>query len=262
MKLTFPFKVLGWTAVLAALATESTAKGGGNAPHIHPTFFKESLSKLFYFKNPASLLGIDKAGGKIYRSNDYGAKWEQVTAIPNGKANKLYGHPFEPKIAYVLSAGTEHWVTHDEGKTWSAFSTPVEPTSSGERPLNFHAERTGWILFIGERCKEEVSVFWPFPKLVCHDEAYYTKDGFAKAVRDHKGGDKTGSALTSLVGENKPVAKCTWARHNKQFKAMAEEAIFCLEILSESEAAKDADKQNHRRSLLPPTTPAPAAIAA
>ncbi|KAI8319582.1 Oligoxyloglucan reducing end-specific cellobiohydrolase [Martensiomyces pterosporus] len=237
------FQALSWV-LLSVLAAESVAaKSSGDAPKVHHTYFKESLSKLFYFKNPASLLGIDRAGGKIYRSSDHGARWEQVTEIPNGKAAKLYGHPYEPKIAYVLSAGTEHWVTHDEGKTWAAFSTPVEPTSSGERPLVFHAERTGWILFIGERCKDERGGWWPFPKLLCHDEVYYTKDGFAKAVKDHKAGDKTGGGVTSLLGNNKPVARCIWAHQTKEFEAMAEEAIFCLEIAPESEASNAKQKR-------------------
>ncbi|KAJ1927591.1 vacuolar protein sorting/targeting protein PEP1, partial [Linderina macrospora] len=222
-----------------------SAKTSGEAPHIHHTYFPEHLSKLFYFKDPKMLLGLDRTTGKLYRSHDHGKKWDHVTEIPSGKASRLYGHPFEDKIAFVLSAGTEHWLTRDEGKTWEAFGTPLPPTSSGEHVLGFHATRTGWILFTGERCKEDASGWWPFPKMVCQDEAFYTKDGFKEAAKDHKSGDKSGAGITSLLGANKPVGKCIWAHQNKAFETMAEEAIFCLEVVD----AKEAQKSTSKRSL-------------
>ncbi|PIA15261.1 Oligoxyloglucan reducing end-specific cellobiohydrolase, partial [Coemansia reversa NRRL 1564] len=184
------------------------ARAAGNAPSVRHMYFKEPLSKLLYFKNPAVILGLDKTSGKVYRSEKYGAQWKAVGDIPEGKAMRMYAHPFEAKIAYVLSEGTEHWLTRDEGKSWEGFSTPLAPTQSGERPLSFHSERTRWVMFIGERCVEETSGWWPFPRQICHDEALYTRDGFEQA----------------------PVAKCLWARHTKEFASMAEEAIFCLEI--------------------------------
>ncbi|KAJ1987238.1 vacuolar protein sorting/targeting protein PEP1 [Coemansia spiralis] len=226
-----------WIALALFLhCHDALAKNLGNAPKITHTFFKESLSKLLYFKNPSMLLGIDKAGGKIYQSSDSGIRWDHVGAIPDGKASRLYGHPFEPKVAYVLSDGNEHWMTHDEGKSWQAFSTPIPPTTSGERPLSFHADRTGWILFIGEKCTEERGGWWPLPRLVCYDEPYYTRDGFLQAAADYKSGDRTGSALNILLGEKKPVVKCMWARHTKEFEATSEETIFCLEIASQGDS--------------------------
>ncbi|KAJ1734153.1 vacuolar protein sorting/targeting protein PEP1 [Coemansia sp. Benny D160-2] len=211
--------VLHWAGVCSA------AKGG--APKITHTYFNEPLSKLLYFKNPTTLLGIDRINGKLHRSTDSAAHWSQVKEIPDGKVTRLYAHPFEPKIAYALSGDTEHWITRDEGATWQGFTTPLPPTTSGERPFSFHADRTTWIMFIGERCVEERSGWWPLPRLVCADEAHYTRDGFAQAVTAYAKGDRTGAGVTPLLGVDSPVVQCVWARHTTEFEAMAEEAIFC-----------------------------------
>ncbi|KAJ2086140.1 vacuolar protein sorting/targeting protein PEP1 [Coemansia sp. RSA 986] len=241
-----PLLCIAVTLLLHCFVAISAAKSVGSAPKITHTYFKEPLSKLLYFKDPAKLLGIDRTNGKLHRSADSGAHWELVEEIPAGKAARLYAHPFEPKIAYALSSETEHWVTRDEGKTWQAFSTPLPPTSSGERPLSFHADRTGWIMFIAERCTEETGGWWPLPRIVCADEPYYTRDGFEKAVADYRKGDRSGAGLTALLGENKPVVQCIWARHTKEFEAMAEEAIFCLEVVSKNTTTTT----NTRRQLL------------
>ncbi|KAJ2720491.1 vacuolar protein sorting/targeting protein PEP1 [Coemansia sp. Benny D115] len=221
-------------------------------PTVRYTYFKESLSKLVYFKSPATMLGIDKARGKIYRSADNGESWHPVSGVPEGKPANIYAHPHEPLVAYALSADTEHWVTRDEGKTWTPFSTPLAPTTSGERPLSFHAERSGWILFIAERCKQETGGWWPFPRLMCHDEVFYVKDGFVQAAKDYKSGDRSGSAVMPLIGQKVAVSRCTWARHNKEFMAMAEEAIFCIEIASQTFSSDDDNasrRSNAKRSM-------------
>ncbi|KAJ1886364.1 vacuolar protein sorting/targeting protein PEP1, partial [Kickxella alabastrina] len=226
------------------------ADAKGKDPTLHHTYFKTPLSKLVYFKSPTTILGLDKTtnSGRVFRSADSGEHWGEIAAIT--KASRLYAHPHDPLTAYALSEGSEHWVTHDEGKTWSGFSTPGAPTTApGERPLAFHAERAGWILFFAEKCKEETGGWWPFPRMVCHDEAYYTKDGFDQAAKDYKAGDRAGSAITALLGDGKPVAKCLWARQTKEFEAMAEAAIFCLEIVPESEAAENKRSLGRKRSL-------------
>ncbi|KAJ2371342.1 vacuolar protein sorting/targeting protein PEP1, partial [Coemansia sp. RSA 2611] len=251
-------RLLGSSLLLLLLSAVNLApvNADGDAPALHHSYFKEPLSKLLFFKNPSTLLGINKSRGRIFRSSDSGAHWDVVSGIPSGKAARLYAHPHEPRIAYVLSDSSEHWITHDEGKSWEAFSSPLPATSSGVRPLEFHAERSGWILFIGEKCVEESGGWSPFPRQVCHDEAFYVKDGFAKATRDHKAGDHTGSGIAPLLGEGKAVAKCMWARHTKEFETMAEEAIFCLGIVPAS-ASESTDTSGLRARLLPAEQPLP-----
>ncbi|KAJ2535879.1 vacuolar protein sorting/targeting protein PEP1, partial [Coemansia sp. RSA 1878] len=91
-----------------ALAVVAWAR---DTPIVHHTYFESSLNKLLYFKNPATLLGLDRTSGTVHRSSDYGAKWTAISDIPSGKASRLYAHPFEPKMAFVLTEDTEHWVT-------------------------------------------------------------------------------------------------------------------------------------------------------
>ncbi|KAJ2358042.1 vacuolar protein sorting/targeting protein PEP1 [Coemansia sp. RSA 2618] len=231
-------------ASVLALVGLALGRDTAAAPTVHHTYFKTALNKLLYFKNPAALLGLDRASGVVYRSSDHGSKWDHVSDIPAGQATRMYAHPFEPRMAFVMTEDTLHWVTRDEGKTWEAFSTPLAPTTSGERALSFHAQRSRWVLFIGERCVEESVGWWPFPRLVCHDEAFYTRDAFEQAVRDHKGGDRSGQAITALMDSGRAVAKCLWARHTAEFEEMAEEAIFCLEIVALDE--KDSSSAQRR----------------
>ncbi|KAJ2786022.1 vacuolar protein sorting/targeting protein PEP1 [Coemansia interrupta] len=232
-------RLLGVLALVAALS-QPTSGASAKQPTVHHTYFKEPVSRLVYFKSGTAMLAIDRANGVLHRSSDAGVTWGVVDGVPPGQASRLYVHPYERQVAYALSEDTQHWVTHDEGVTWAAFSTELAPTTSGERPLAFHAERTGWIMYMGERCVEEKSGWWPFPRLVCHDEPAYVRDGFAQAVRDHKAGDRSGSGVTPLLpGRDRAVVKCLWARQSKEFEAMAEEAIFCLEIVEKTaEAAK------------------------
>ncbi|KAJ2886058.1 vacuolar protein sorting/targeting protein PEP1, partial [Coemansia asiatica] len=230
------------------LAATGLCVAKGKSPLLRHTYFKESVSKLVYFKNRSTILGLDKAGGLLYRSTDFGESWTKISDIAAGQVSRLYAHPHEPKIAYALTEDTQHWVTRDEGGSWKPFSSPLPPTTSGERPLAFHAERTGWILFTGEKCVEEKSGWWPFPRLICHDEAFYVKDGFAQAVKDYKSGDRTGSGITSLLGDDHPIIKCLWARQTKEFDAMAEEAIFCLEIVTRGPGG-NSNSENAKRQL-------------
>ncbi|KAJ2776359.1 vacuolar protein sorting/targeting protein PEP1 [Coemansia javaensis] len=247
----------GLTAVAAVAAGAGAA--GAREPAVQVSYFAEPLTKMLYFKNPRAVVGLDRAGGRVFCSSDHGARWAAAAGIPAGRAAQLYAHPFEAQTAFVLSGGTEHWVTRDEGRTWEAFSTPLPPTSGGERPLSFHAARPGWVLFVGERCHEETSGWWPFPRLVCRDEPYYVRDGFHQAARDHAAGDTAGAAVAPLLGEGRAVAKCLWARHTREFDAMAEEAIFCLEIVDagrtlagrEAQAPRTlAARSNEPRGLL------------
>ncbi|KAJ2359595.1 vacuolar protein sorting/targeting protein PEP1, partial [Coemansia sp. RSA 2610] len=235
---------LAAAASILGLALGAWGRDSAAAPAVHQTYFKSSLNKLLYFKNPATLLGLDRESGLVYRSGNHGAQWDVVAGVPGGKASRMYAHPFEATVAYVLSDGTEHWLTRDEGVTWQAFSTPLAPTTSGERALGFHAQRARWILYTGERCVEETVGWWPFPRLVCHDEAFYVRDGFEQAVRDHSDGDRTGQAVTALMAPDRAVAKCMWAHHTTEFDSMAEEAIFCLEVVP-----RGTDSALARRSI-------------
>ncbi|KAJ2398003.1 vacuolar protein sorting/targeting protein PEP1, partial [Coemansia sp. RSA 2603] len=248
-------RLLGALALLAALSQPAIG-ASAKQPTVHHTYFKEAVSKLVYFKSRTTMLAIDRANGKLHRSSDSGATWGIVEAVPSGQVSRLYVHPYEPQVAYALSEDTQHWMTRDEGATWEAFSTELPPTTSGERPLAFHAERTGWIMYTGERCVEEKSGWWPFPRLVCHDEPAYVRDGFAQAVKDHKAGDRSGSGVTPLLpGRDRAVIKCLWARKTKEFKAMAEEAIFCLEIV-EKTAATGKTRRDAREHVMANATAA------
>lgn len=51
-----------------------------------------------------------------------------------------------------MGKNKKHWKTTDKGRTWQEFTTPVEPATVGPH-LSFHAERSGYVLFTGFKCK-------------------------------------------------------------------------------------------------------------
>ncbi|KAJ1922351.1 vacuolar protein sorting/targeting protein PEP1 [Mycoemilia scoparia] len=172
-------------------------------------------------------LGIDKSNGVVYRSEDRGKSWNEVSDIRKGKAAYLFSHPFDKKMAFVLGESTEHYVTEDRGKSWRKFTTPLPPLQARGNPLRFHSERAKYILFSGERCEDDDRWFVPLTK--CHEEIFYTLTAF-----------KHDGDLENLMGEGNAVSQCRWARSTEEFKELAEQTIMCLE-------SSDSDDNRHRR---------------
>ena len=128
----------------------SLAKESG--PSITKTSFDHLPAGLFYFEDSEVILLHDQHTGTLTRSANAGETWESVATIPKGKARSLWQHPFDNQKAYMLSAGHEHWYTHDRGETWTRFDTAASP-SPWREPLTFHAGDPDRILFQAEACK-------------------------------------------------------------------------------------------------------------
>ncbi|KIM23064.1 hypothetical protein M408DRAFT_78021, partial [Serendipita vermifera MAFF 305830] len=82
-------------------------------------------------------------------------------------------HPYDNRIAYILTRSTKHYTTRDRGHTWHSFEVPMPPTWS-PHPLSFHAspEKAGYVLYQGTRCVERSTYG-------CQRETFYTTDGFS-----------------------------------------------------------------------------------
>lgn len=166
-------------ALLALFATPLCAKKEG--PNFQVSQFKAFPDNLSYFANSDVILFQDKSTNTVYRSEDAGATWKRVEGVPDGEAYVLYMHFYDPERAYILTAGTEHYRTHDRGKTWDKFQTEAEMSLEQGDFLHFHADIPDRIIFNGAVCK---SIF-------CEEVAMYTTDGFrtpAKLLRPNTAG--------------------------------------------------------------------------
>ncbi|GAA5814583.1 hypothetical protein MFLAVUS_008082 [Mucor flavus] len=183
-----------------------TLFNGVLAQSIQKTGFDKIPNKFFYFKDSQVILWLDATSHTLYRSENQGKDWGKVTEIGSDEANFLYEHPFDGDRAYVLGKNKKHWKTTDKGKTWQEFATPVEPATVGPH-LSFHAERTGYVLFTGFKCK-----LGSWTGIDCHVETHYTLNNFEEItlLRTH-------------------TASCIWSLSSTRFENAPVKEIMCVE---------------------------------
>ena len=137
-------------------------------PTISQTKLDNPPANFFYFEDSDTLLIHDREAGTVLRSDDAGEKWKLVEEIDKGQAWDVQPHPFDNQVAYVLGEDHRHWITTDQGKSWTEFKTDAPP-SLFQPPLSFHAEDRDKVLLHTQECQGLFN---------CEDNDYYTKDGF------------------------------------------------------------------------------------
>ena len=176
--------------ILVALLSFAFAK---DQPKISKQQFDTPPTNLQYFEDSDTILVHERQVGNVWITTDGGAKWERVKDIDEGQAWEVYLHPFDNQVAFCIGMKNKHWVTHDQGKTWTSFETSrnLLPTSMPP-PLSFHAGNSKKILMHAQECFETH----------CEISTYYTTDGF----KDHLAMMKEGSRA------------CIFAHSTPQFK--------------------------------------------
>lgn len=168
-------------ALLASALWATPLAAKKDHPTIHTKKFDNLPRNLNYFPDSDVVLFQDTDDNVVYRSEDAGVKWERVDSVPKGEAWLLTLHEFDPKRAYILTDGSEHYRTADRGKTWEKFNTDAELSMFRSDILQFHAGDPDRILFNGMYC---TGIF-------CQEVAMYTTDGFtskAKLLRKNTDG--------------------------------------------------------------------------
>ncbi|KAF9211069.1 vacuolar protein sorting/targeting protein PEP1 [Podila verticillata] len=199
--------------LLVAMAIPTLVQAGPGRPSITTTEFRSSPRKLSYFQDSAVVLLRDY-DRNVHRSADEGKHWELVKGVPEGRATDMMLHTFDPKQAYILTGGKTQYKTTDYGATWTSFETENIPIGESH-VLSFHATREDWVLIAVTNCEGHE----------CHDETYYTKDGFASAPK-------------RLLSN---THKCEWAYSSSLFDEAPVELIHCLEYKTRDGGMRSLD---------------------
>ncbi|KAI0041822.1 Oligoxyloglucan reducing end-specific cellobiohydrolase [Auriscalpium vulgare] len=177
-------------------------------PEVQLSYFHNLPARLFFFDDATYVAYHDVVEGNLYLSSDEGKSWERAKDIPDGAASMFIEHPFNNRMAFVLTKTMTHYRTDDRGKTWRTFEIPLSPAYVA-KPLSFHSDpaKYGYILYQGSKCDREG---WGS---VCHDETYYTKDAFADTPQ-------------LLLSE---TSRCQFAHSSKDFKHDAHpDLVYCV----------------------------------
>jgi hypothetical protein len=195
-------------ALLAAVLFASPLCAKKDGPDFKVTHFTDVPFSLSYFKDSESLLFQDPANRNVYRSADAGASWDRVDAVPEGKAALLYMHDYDPERAYILTTGTQHYRTHDRGKTWKSFQSVNKMSMFRPDILQFHASIPDRIIFNAMVCDG----------MFCDEVAMYTDDGFKSEAKFLRG----------------TTSGCWWAKASLSFstgdETLDKHRILCLAL--------------------------------
>lgn len=194
-----PFLIFQALWIAYALAREQ--KG----PRITKTELDHPPANLFYFDDSDTIILHDREAGVVLRSEDAGEKWNAVKDVEEGGALDVQRHPFDNQIAYVLGGGKQHWITKDQGKSWTKFETEASP-SFFKQPLNFHVNDSDKVLLHTQECSGLFD---------CEEKDYYTTDGFKTVhlLREH-----TRDCLFAHSTRRSPASKAD----------IPEDRIFCV----------------------------------
>lgn len=141
--------------LLISLVTSSSlviAKSSSE-PRIKKTLFDNLPAGLFYFDDTDIVIVQDQEKGNIHRSTNAGETWNIVKYVPEGQAWDVWQHPYDNKRAYVLGKKETHWVTSDQGESWTEFKLRDATPTIFRPPLSFHAGDPKKVLLHGQRCE-------------------------------------------------------------------------------------------------------------
>lgn len=121
-------------------------------PLISETPFKSLPTNLFYFEDSDVVIVQDTLPGIIYRSEDAGANWSKVKEITESESLEVIPHPYNNKVAVAVGTAKTHWITKDQGKSWTSFKTKANPLL-GRNPIVYHATDPDKIMFLTAECE-------------------------------------------------------------------------------------------------------------
>lgn len=185
---------------LAVLCAAILVAAKQNAPTIERTEFQHQPNEVLYFDDSEIVLITDRSAGIVHISNDGGTTWDVIEDLPRNEVATVVMNPYNNKVAVALGSDRRHWITHNQGKSWSEFVTDYNPRFSAAA-LSFHSSNSKKVILNTENYE--------------HGQAVYTTDGF-----------KTTSVLREKAGP------CLWARERDLPRigdaADVEDRVLCI----------------------------------
>ena len=115
----------------------------------------------------------ERGTGKVWRSSDQGKTWSHLDIIPENIMSDMMLHPYDQEhSAVILGKKNVHYISRNQGETWTVFETP-NLTPNTMSSFNFHSKSPEKFLFVGQECD----------KGICHENLYYTVDGFKSSPK-------------------------------------------------------------------------------
>ncbi|KAG8626901.1 hypothetical protein KVT40_005846 [Elsinoe batatas] len=179
--------------LLLVLAAGAAAKK--DKPEISETKFESLPINLFYFEDSDVVIVEDSGPQKTYRSTDAGANWKEIKDIEPGNSVRIIPHPLDNKVAVAIGLKHKHWITGDQGESWTKFETEFTPMMN-RQPVAFHGSNSKKIIFLTDGC----------PGGDCTGQALYTTDG--------------GKTIKKLRDK---IVQCMWAKGTDLFTTGSDE---------------------------------------
>ncbi|EJD41407.1 Oligoxyloglucan reducing end-specific cellobiohydrolase [Auricularia subglabra TFB-10046 SS5] len=186
------------------------------------TKFENLPARLFYLDDTETVLYHDMAEGVVWISQDEGKKWDPAPGVPKGAALLAIEHPFDKRMAFILTKSTTHYRTDDGGKTWREWHVKAPPAFVAN-PLSFHSQKDKYdhILYLGVECDRD-HMFGIGQS--CTDVTYYTTDAFAHS--------------DLLL---KDTSRCQFAHSTKEFKHDAPlDMVYCVAFTREGRSLENS----------------------
>lgn len=120
-------------------------------PTVGETKLASPPSSVFYFDDSDVVIVQDSRPGIVYRSTDAGATFHKAKGINEGEPLLINAHPHNNKVAIVIGAKKTHWITKDQGETWSPFTIEHMPQLNAA-VISYHATDPDKIIFHVDSC--------------------------------------------------------------------------------------------------------------
>ncbi|KAF7345047.1 Sortilin [Mycena venus] len=182
---------------------------------------RDRQTNLLFFPNSTSAIRYSHEERNLYVSHDTGRSWKREMSMPGSLVNDVILHPFNEKMAFVITTQRDwtvaqtHYRTEDSGRTWIPFELPPSPPPMASKSLSFHShpDKSGHILYLRDVCDTSDCKRG-------HSEAYITKDAFKSPPRQ---------ILTHTI-------KCQFAHSTKDFKPddVHPDLVYCIQAVDGS----------------------------
>ncbi|GAA99449.1 hypothetical protein E5Q_06148 [Mixia osmundae IAM 14324] len=216
-----------WLAILGLLCP---LQASAQKPTSSFTRIENLPSRLFYFDDTPVILYHDAVSRDTWRSPDEGKTWELAKDVTRGESWTIVEHPYDNRMAFIMSRDRKHYRTIDRGLTWQHFEAPL-PVAVGVPALTFHSRQPEWILYTGQDCESDGGWLGK----VCYDVSFVTRDAFSsdpKKMLEH-------------------TSKCIWAHSTLEAAAdVPDEQIFCVAFEAPSDNASSGGMRSLKESRL------------